>query len=150
MNKQETTKYLTDLMATVQMAYFKGRMVGHPLWVHERDGHSAAISIDLYHFCGDGEPVCEGLVPCDITDDDGDTVALNVFCVCYDPDDEKRPLVFLTEDDDADYSDAAPEQLPEETLRNVAAWLEAKMQKKPEPVSDDDDDEDNNKPSRTI
>lgn len=154
MNKQETIQYLTDLMATVQMAYFKGRMVGHPLWVHERDGNSAAISIDLYHFCGDGEPVCEGLKPCDVTDYKGNTGATEVFCICYDPDDEKRPLTFLVEcfdeDNEPDACDVAPDQLPEQTLKNVAVWLETEMQKKPEPVSDDDDNEDSNKPSKAI
>ena len=155
MSKKETIQYLTDLMATVQMAYFKGRMVGHPLWVHERDEISAAISIDLYHFGGDGEPVCEGLKPCTVTMAACMVKETEICGICYNPDNEKHPLVFLAddgpdEDGDIDLYDVSPDQLPEDTLRNVAAWLEAELKKKPEPVSDDDDDEDNNRPSRTI
>ena len=144
MNKQETIKYLTDLMATVQMAYFKGRMVGRSPWVHERDDVSAAISIDLYHFCGDGEPVCDGLKPCTVTLADGMVKETEICCVCYDPDNEKCPLTFLAddgedEDGDRDLYDVLPEQLPEQVIANVAEWLEAELRKDPEPQDEDDD-----------
>ncbi len=50
-NKQETIKYLTDLMGTIQMAYYKGKLgneiegyVGD-LRVHETG--EAGVSIDL-------------------------------------------------------------------------------------------------------
>ena len=59
-NKQETIKYLTDLMGTIQMAYYKGKLgneiegyVGD-LRVHETG--EAGVSIDLYNFEGGGTP----------------------------------------------------------------------------------------------
>ena len=122
--KQETIKYLTDLMETVQMAHFKGREVG--VRVHE--SHDAAISIDLYHFEGDGKPVCDGLNPCTITCDDGSAMTGNVFCMTYDPDDV-TPLVFQFEggDNDTPDMDIDPDDMPEESLKNVVAWLEQEM-----------------------
>jgi hypothetical protein len=137
MDKQETIKYLTDLMATVQMAYFKGRMEGRSPQVHERSDNSAAISVDLYHFGGDGEPVCEGLKPCTLVRQDGTTEDVVVFCVCYDPDNERYPLTFLVIDDgedkdEDDIYDVVPDELPFEAVCNVTAWLEAEMRKEPE------------------
>ena len=144
MDKKETIKYLTDLMATVQMAYFKGRLgvrngdntggdgaVCGELWVHESPCvSSAAISIDLYDFGGDGLPVCDGLEPCTITCDDGSAMTGVVFCMCYNPDDELTPLVFEFEgaDDGTPDMDVAPEQMPEPALKNVTAWLEGVLQ----------------------
>ena len=127
MPKQENIKHLTDLMATVQMAHFKGREVG--VRVHEGDNpYGAAISIDLYNFEGDGKPVCDGLKPCTIICDDGSTVTGNVFCMCYDPDDEVTPLVFLfTPDDNIPDIEIDPDDMPEESLKNVVAWLEKAM-----------------------
>ncbi len=131
MNKKETIKYLTELMATVQMAYFKGRMEGHPLWVHERNDGSAAISIDLYHFGGDGKPVCDGLNPCTVTFDDGTKETGNVFCMCYDPDSE-TPLVFLFESGrDVPDIDLETDCLPAKVLRRIIVWLEEEMRVKP-------------------
>jgi len=155
MTKQETIQYLTDLMATVQMAYFKGRMLGHPLWVHERDDDSAAISIDLYRFGGDGEPVCEGVAPCTVTFPDGTELEDGeLFSMCYDPDNEDHHLTFLLdngedEDGDLDAFDVSPDQLGEETLSSIAAWLEAELRKEPAPV-DDDELEYINRPSRKV
>lgn len=140
--KQQTIKYLTDLMATIQAAYFKGRMEGHPLLVHERTDGSVAISIDLYNFEGDGEPVCAGLKPCTITYDDGSSDTGWLFCMCYDPDDV-TPLTFLYDyDSDADPMELDPEDVPEEVLHNITAWLEKAMQpvpqeKKKEPTPED-------------
>ena len=142
MNKQETIKYLTDLMATIQMAYFKGRLgernsdetggdgaVCGDLWVHETHDDRAAVSIDLYHFGGDGEPVCEGLNPCTITFDDGSTDTGWLFCMCYDPDEEQTPLVFeFSPSDESDDIDIDPEDVPEEVLKDVTAWLEKTLQ----------------------
>lgn len=127
MAKQEIIKHLTDLMATVQMAHFKGREVG--VRVHESlQVSSAAISIDLYNFEGDGLPVCEGLKPCTITCDDGSTMRGNVFCMCYNPDDEVTPLVFEFEPSiPIPDMDIDPDDMPEESLKNVVAWLEKAM-----------------------
>lgn len=133
MNKQELIKQLTDLMATVQMAYFKGRMEGHSLWVHERRDDSNAISIDLYNFGGDGKPVCDGLNPCTITYDDNTQESGWLFCMGYDPDDDVTPLEFLfdTEDDSGDMV-ICPEDVPEEALKNIIAWLQQAMKPLPE------------------
>lgn len=127
-SKKETIKYLTDLMGVVAMAYFKGRALG--VQVHESPlVSSAAICIDLYHFEGDGKPVCEGLNPCVITCDDGFTMTGNVFCMCYDPEDEVTPLVFEFEGDE-DYQrvmEIDPEDMPEQSLKSIVAWLEKAM-----------------------
>ena len=130
MNKQQAIQYLTDLMATIQAAYFKGRMEGHTLWVHERMDDSAAISIDLYNFGGDGKPVCEGLYPCTITHDDGTHEKGHVFCMCYDPD-AVTPLSFLfsyAEWDDKSDIEIEPSVMPPQALQNITAWLEQAMQ----------------------
>ena len=124
MAKQEIVKHLTELMATVQMAHFKGRETG--VRVHENPApDSLAISIDLYHFEGDGKPVCDGLNPCTITCDDGSTMTGNIFCMVYDPRlDAVTPLVFLFELPDIEVD---PEKMPEESLKNVLKWLEQEM-----------------------
>ena len=133
MSKQKTIKYLTDLMATVQMAHFKGRMEEHPLWVHELNAAGAAISIDLYNFEGDGKPVCDGLKPCTITYDDNTQDSGWLFCMAYDPDDDVTPLVFLfTPDGDEGDMEIDPEDVPEEVLKNVIAWLEQALKPMPE------------------
>ena len=138
MNKQELIKYLTDLMSTIQMAYFKGRMEGHPLWVHEHSADGASISIDLYNFGGDGKPVCDGLKPCTITYDDNTQDSGWLFCMYYDPDDDVTPLVFLfTPDGDEGDMAIDPEDVPEGVLKNVIAWLEKAMKPQPEKPKND-------------
>lgn len=142
LNKEQTIKYLSELMATVQMAYFKGRLgerngddtgsdgaICGELWVHEGDDlHPAAISIDLYHFEGDGEDVCDGLhgvTPYHGEDTESETGW--VFNMGYDPDDE-YPLYFCfhPDDDGEDYT-ILPTTLPEDLLQRIAAWLEKAM-----------------------
>lgn len=141
-NKQQTIQYLTDLMATIQMAYFKGRLgerngdntggdgaKAGDLWVHESAG-DAAISIGLYDFGGDGKPVCEGLTAITVSGYGGKEATADVFAVCYDPDRESHPLTLMVneglgdEDSDPDTYDVTPDLLPEQTLKNIAAWLE--------------------------
>lgn len=126
MNKQEIIKRLTDLLATISGYYFKGRLTGCRPWVHERDEEGDGISIDLYNFGGDGEPVCDGLKPCTITYDDGSQDSGHLFCMCYNPDDV-TPLVFLfePEDDEDGTMDIGPEDVSDETLQNILTWLEA-------------------------
>ena len=138
MNKQELIKCLTDLMATVQMAYFKGRMEGHPLWVHEHSADGASISIDLYNFGGDGKPVCDGLKPCTITYDDNTQESGWLFCMAYNPDYDVTPLIFLftPDGDDGDMA-IDPEDVPEEVLKNIIAWLEKVMKPQPEQPKND-------------
>ena len=127
MNKQQTIQYLTDLMVTIQAAYFKGRMEGHTLWVHERMDDSAAISIDLYNFVGDGKPVCEGLKPCTVTYDDGSQGTGWLYCMCCDPDDV-TPLTFIFESDAVGDITLDAEDIQEDVLRNIATWLDQAMQ----------------------
>lgn len=125
MNKQEIIKRLTDLLSTISGYYFKGRLTGCRPWVHERDEEGDGISIDLYNFGGDGEPVCDGLKPCTITYDDGSQESGHLFCMCYDPDDV-TPLIFLlSPEDESDDIEIDPEDVSEETLQNILAWLEA-------------------------
>lgn len=125
--KEKTIQYLTDLMATIQAAYFKGKMEGHTLWVHERMAASAAISIDLYNFGGDGKPVCEGLRPCTVTYDDSSRGKGWLYCMCYDPDDV-TPLTFIFDSDALGDLDLDPEDVHEDVLQNIATWLEQAMQ----------------------
>lgn len=135
MAKQEIIKHLTDVMGVICNAHWKSREIG--VRVHE--SHDAAISIDLYHFEGDGKPVCDGLNPCTITCDDGSTMTGNVFCMTYDPDDV-TPLVFQFEggDNNTPDMDIDPDDMPMESLKNVVVWLEkemipAKQEAKPDP-----------------
>jgi hypothetical protein len=127
MAKQETIKHLTDLMATVQMAHFKGREVG--VRVHESPQvSSAAISIDLYHFEGDGKPVCDGLT----FQRECDKYPIRAYCIAYNPDLdwETGHLYILCCDDDGGVSDdldLIPELVSEEVLTAITKWLEKAM-----------------------
>jgi len=129
LNKEQTIKYLTELMDTTADLHFKGREVG--VRVNENGGmiSPAAINIDLYDICaeGDGDYV-EGLrsvTPCH--GEDIETETGWVFNIGYDPDDEE-PLyfLFLPDGGDEDYS-ILPDTLPDELLQNIAAWLEKAM-----------------------
>ena len=133
--KKQTIQYLTDLMGVIQNAYYKrGLFTPTPdagpsgkrgdLWVHE--GSEGGISIDLYHFEGDGKPVCDGLKPCTITYDDGSHDTGHLFCMHYDPDDV-TPLVFLFSHDeygDGGDIDVEPESIPAPVLENIVKWIE--------------------------
>ena len=141
MDKQQTIQYLTDLMGVIANAYYKKGMFA-PL---EYDDHSgvrgdlrvhesgdAGISIDLYHFEGDGLPVCDGLKPCTITYDDGSKDIGHLFCMCYDADDV-TPLVFLFSHDeygDGGDIDLEPESIPADVLENIVGWLEGMFNEK--------------------
>lgn len=125
MAKQEIIKHLTDLLSTISGYYFKGRLTGCRPWVHERDEEGDGISIDLYNFGGDGEPVCDGLKPSTITYDDGSQDSGHLFCMCYDPD-EVTPLVFLfSPEDESGDMEIDPEDVSEGVLQNILTWLEA-------------------------
>lgn len=148
--KQETMKHLTDLMAFIANAYYKGRLgerngeetdgdgaICGKLWVHECDSeHDAGISIDLYNFCGDGRPVCDGLNPYTFTFDDGSTDTGHLYCINYDPDDV-NPLVFaFSPNDESDDYDIKPEDVSEDVLKNITAWLEGMIQQMPVKVEE--------------
>lgn len=133
--KQQTIQYLTDLMATLQMAHFKGRIKECPLRIHESsDPDRISISIDLYNFEGDGKDVCEGLHDCTVTFDDGTTDTGWLFCMCYDPDDV-TPLTFMFLPENRDDFEIDPDSVPLPVLQNITAWLEKTMlpKSKPEP-----------------
>ena len=133
MSKQETIKHLTDLMATVQMAHFKGREVG--VRVHETD--EAGISIDLYNFEDDSKPVCEGLTfqrECH----EGPQQA---FCIVYNPDWENEQLwVKIDPIDEGDYYDLLPEDLPDGVLTAITQWLEKNLTPSPSPKGEGSND----------
>lgn len=127
--KQQVIENLTELVAKVQEAYFAGKMEGHPLWVHEHMDDTKGISIDLYHFEGDGLPVCEGLNPCTLELKSGEKRVVNeVFCMTFDPEWEDSKLKFIVSpnDNDCDY-DVASETLTVETLENITVWLKGQI-----------------------
>ena len=130
--KRQTIQYLTGLMATIQAAHFKGRLHDRELRVHESgDADSTAISIDLYHFEGDGKDVCDGLHDLTITFDDGSQDTGWLFCMHYDPDGPTTPLTFLfmPDGDEEDY-DIDPELVPLDVLQNITRWLEQEAKAK--------------------
>lgn len=145
MAKQETIKYLTDLMGLIQNAYFSGRLgerngddtcgegvIHGELWVREDiDLHSPAINIDLYDFGGTGKDFVEGLQG--VTPYHGEDTESKtgwVYNIGYNPDDE-HPLYFdFSPDDESDDYTILPETLPEDLLKRIAAWLEREMQSK--------------------
>lgn len=125
--KQQTIQYLTYLMATLQMAHFKGRLEECPLRIHESsDTYGLSISIDLYNFEGDGKDVCEGLSNCTVTFDDGTTDTGWLFCMRYDPNDV-TPLTFMFLPKGRDDFDIDPDNVPLTVLQNITAWLEKAM-----------------------
>ena len=141
-SKQQAIQYLTDLMGTLQAAYFKGHLgerntddcggdgciTGTGLWIHECYGNTAAISIDLYDFGGTGQPVCDGLRPCTLTYDDGSQDNGWLFCMHYDPEDV-TPLQFILSHEEGDDGigdiDVSPETLHLSTIQAITKWLES-------------------------
>lgn len=121
MAKQETIKHLTDLMATVQMAHFKGRL---PETIQVDETDEAGISIDLYNFDGDGKPVCDGLT----FHRDCNKGLQQAFCIVYNPDEVDEQLwIKIDPIDEGNYYDLRPEDLPEEVLTAITKWLEKAM-----------------------
>lgn len=134
-NKQETIKYLTDLMGTIQMAYYKGKLgneiegyVGD-LRVHETG--EAGVSIDLYHFEGDGLPVCEGLDFDAVCPADMQLIHQQAYCISYDPDWEEHPVLIQCDDQTGsdDSFELTLDNVPEDTLKHITAWIESQMPK---------------------
>lgn len=121
-------------MGTIDHYYFKGRMDGCRPRVHECA--ETGISIDLYHFEGDGLPVCDGLKPCTITYDDNSQDVGWLYCMCYDPCEEQTPLIFLFESgSNIDDLELDPDDVPEEVLGNILTWLEAELQSNERPIN---------------
>ena len=138
MNKQETIKYLTDLMGVAQMAHFKGRPLG--VEVNEVSSDDpAAIGIDLvdYENGGMGKSVCKSLEFCTITRDDRKMTG-RVYCLLYNPEDEGHELTFgfIGRSDDTPDLDLQPDELPERVLKDVVGWLAKAMRPKPVETKD--------------
>lgn len=131
MTKQQTIQYLTDLMATIQAAYFKGRETGS-LCIDEVG--LAGIVFDLYDFDGDGHDFVEGLngvVPDHSAHGVEEKESGRVYCVGYDPDDEEPIFFQFAPDDGSDDYIILPDTLPADLLQNIATWLEQAMQPMP-------------------
>lgn len=130
----ETVKRLTDLMAGIHKKYYDKKdpdeiwdYIGN-LWVHEGDPKNPSVSIDLYHFEGDGLPVCDGL------DFDGyhpktrRLLTQRPFCICYCPTWE-QPLCLLCYEatGDSDDWEMNPADMPVGVLTRIADWIETEM-----------------------
>ena len=118
---KQTIEHLNELMAAIQVSYYKGKETG--LWVHEDKG--ASISIDLYNFEGDGKPVCNGLT----FQRECDEEPIRAFCIAYNSDETTHLCIECCYDDGglADGFDLLPEKVPEEVLAAIASWLESQM-----------------------
>lgn len=132
----DTVKRLTDLMAGIHKKYYDQKQadaiwgdIGN-LWVHEGDPEKPSVSIDLYHFEGDGLPVCDGLTWQGRCPHCGTVTTLRAFCVCYCPE-WQQPLAILCYEDDGDCDDweADLADMPESVLTSIADWIETEMNK---------------------
>ena len=127
--KQQVIENLTELVTKVQEAYFSGKFRRYSPRVHRSFAGSKRISIDLYHFEGDGLPVCDGLNPCTLELECGVTVVGDeIFCMVFDPEWEDSKLKFIVSPNEeaCDY-DVDPEVLTQETLENITVWLKGQM-----------------------
>lgn len=132
-DKQQTSNKLTDLMAFIQMAYYKGKLgneiegrVGG-LRIHETG--EAGVSIDLYHFEGDGLPVCDGLDFDAVCPADMQLIHQQAFCISYDPDWEEHPVLVQCSDTTGtdDSFDLTLDNVPEDVQQRITAWIESQL-----------------------
>lgn len=133
----ETVKRLTDLMAGIHKKYYDevkqpdgiwGDIGG--LWIHEGNPDKPSVSIDLYHFEGDGLPVCEGLTWQGTCTHCGRQTTVRAFCICYCLEWEQPLCILCCEDDgDSDDWDANPADIPADVLTRIADWIESEMNK---------------------
>lgn len=128
MTRKQSIQHLTDLMATICGYHYKrDQWQDTPLRIHESG--EAGISIDLYHFEGDGKDVVPGLRNATVRHDDGSEQRGWLFCMTYDPDEELTPLQFLFLADDTDQDIALPpEAIDWDLLDDITDWLEQQMQ----------------------
>lgn len=133
----ETVKRLTDLMAGIHKKYYEevkqpdgiwGDIGG--LWIHDGNQGKPSVSIDLYHFEGDGLPVCDGLDFEGRHPETGEQIKQRAFCICYCPEWE-HPLCLLCYEADADSDDweMNPDDVPDDVLTHIADWIENEMNK---------------------
>lgn len=133
--EKTTIQRLTDIMVGIHTEYYE--KVKQPdeiwgdvgkLWVHEGDNEHKSVNIDLYHFEGDGKPVCDGLKWQGTCPRCGKEHTLRAFCVCYSPTWE-QPLCVMCYDDDGECDDWKPNltDLPEHVLTSIADWLEDEL-----------------------
>lgn len=132
--KQKTIDRLTSIMAEIHETYYRDvkRADGiwgdvGSLWVHEGSGDTPTVSIDLYHFEGDGLPVCDGLTWPGTCPHCHEATDVRAFCVHYNPADAPDPVTLLCYEDQGDCDDwwLKPADVPESVLQAVADWLEA-------------------------
>lgn len=143
----QTAKRLTDLMAGIHKKYYDENKpydyltadeddepwnyVGN-LWVHEGFLEQHSVSIDLYHFEGDGLPVCDGLDFDGRHPDTGEQLRQHPFCICYCPEWE-HPLCLLCYEagkaGDSDDWEMVPDDVPDDVLTHIADWIETEMNK---------------------
>lgn len=141
MSKQQTINLLTGLMMVINYAYYKTGMFAPPeegagfgrkghLWVHESG--EAGVSIDLYDLFDDGLPPCEHLTFDDQTHVAGMPARQEAYSISYDPDRESNAVTLLCKDKDVDdFDDSFDLELndvPEETLQAITAWIERLME----------------------
>jgi len=132
-DKQQAIQYLTDLVATVSNYYLKGRIKPEPLRISESRLTPGQIGIDLYNF--GKKPVCDGLNFVPIYFDDGTDEQGFVFAMHYNAD-EPTPLTFLVDFTNLPEVQVGPEDLPADTLQNIARWLEQAAQEKQQSPTD--------------
>jgi len=126
MNEINPIKHLTDVMQTIFAYHYKGYGLG--VRVHEHiNTDEPGISIDLYHFEGDGLPVCEGLT----FKNEGMEELQRAYCISYNPGWKDEPLRVLCCDNEEvkDDYDVLPEDLPNTVLIAITQWLEIEMVK---------------------
>lgn len=133
----ENVKRLTDLMAGIHKKYYEEvkqpegiwGYIGN-LWIHEGEIERPSVNIDLYHFEGDGLPVCDGLDFEGCHPETGELVKQRAFCICYCPGWE-HPLYLLCYEADGDSDDweMNPNDVPDDVLTHIADWIENEMNK---------------------
>lgn len=125
--KQQTIQYLTDLMATIQGAYFKNS-AAIPLLIHET-GEEAGIYINIFSPKGSGMTTNEGFT----SRSNDDPRLERAFRLEYNPDyDEDHLWITCFDDDPDEYDDGLPEDFSEAVLKNITTWLEQAMQPTPQ------------------
>lgn len=139
----ETSKKLTELMAAIHAAYYKGEFAPPEfedrdcgfgrqgmLWVHAPEEDKNNISIDLYDFFDDKLPELEGMEFDTIVPPDGTQIRQKAWCITYSPDWEEHPVLVLCEDASEDASDDSGddyeltlEYVPEDVQQRIHDWI---------------------------
>jgi hypothetical protein len=130
---KQISEQLTALMAAICEAFYKTKPADvrecpiDGLRVHQ--SNDKGVSIDLYHFEGDGLPVCEGLDFDALCPADMQLIHQRAWCVSYDPDWEGYPVEVLCSDTtgtDDDF-DLNLDWVPEEVQQTIYNWLKGQF-----------------------